>query len=254
MRYFKKLLLLAALIVPWATQAQTQTLSNYAFTTGLDSSKWVNMASATQILTCTGNDGAASAVVNIGFSFPFADTAYTQYSVNTDGNLRLGGTVTGTTNYTTPFGSSTANQNNPKINAFGCDGYGTASHYVKALKQELSSGDTMLVVEQALAISFINGRYISIPTATSTSSSPEPRAYLPLLPPLHTNADSASAAPTDGSSSPPPTPPPISLRDRPSPMAPTPGLTLTATIASSIPATSPARLRQQLQPKPPRIR
>jgi hypothetical protein len=83
-------------------------------------------------------------VQNIGFSFPFGDGVYTQYSVNTDGNLRLGGTVTGTSSYSTPFSSSNANANSPKINAFGCDGYGVAnSHYVKAQ----SVGDSMLVVE-----------------------------------------------------------------------------------------------------------
>ena len=129
------MLLIAALCVPWATQAQD--LVDYTFTTGTDASMWVDMSSATQILTPSGNDGLASSVQNIGFSFPFGDGVYTQYSVNTDGNLRLGGTVTGTSSYSTPFSSSNANANSPKINAFGCDGYGVAnSHYVKVISRE----------------------------------------------------------------------------------------------------------------------
>ena len=106
-KHLSRLLLIAALCVPWATQAQG--LSNYGFETGVDSTKWVDMTSATQILTPTGspgNDGLASSVQSIGFSFPFGTSTYTQYSVNTDGNLRLGSTVTGTGNYSTPFSSS----------------------------------------------------------------------------------------------------------------------------------------------------
>ena len=139
-------MLVAALLVPWTSNAQT--LENYGFTTGVDSTKWVDMSTATQILSPSGNDGLASAVQNIGFTFPFAGTDYTQYSVNTDGNLRLGSTATATSYYTTPFNSTNANNNNPKINAFGCDGYGLGgSHYVKALAQETIDGDSMLVVE-----------------------------------------------------------------------------------------------------------
>ena len=136
------LMLLAALMVPWATKAQN--LADYTFSTGTDATLWVDMSSATQILTPTGSDGLASAVQTIGFTFPFGEETYTQYSVNTDGNMRLGPTATGTTNYTTPFSSANANVNNPKINAFGCDGYGASNtHYVKSLLVD----DTMLVVE-----------------------------------------------------------------------------------------------------------
>ena len=150
----KLLLLVAMMLVPWVTQAQT--LDDYSFSTGIDTSKWVNMSSATQILSPSGSDGLASSVQNIGFSFPFGASTYTQYSVNTDGNLRLGSTVTGTTYYTTPFSATNANNNNPKINAFGCDGYGNSgTHYVKSLLTEDANGDTLLVVE------FCTGTYTS---------------------------------------------------------------------------------------------
>ena len=145
-KHLSLLMLVAALLVPWASNAQS--LGDYTFSTGTDATKWISMTGATQILTPSGSDGLASAVRNIGFSFPFGEENYTKYSVNTDGNLRLGPTVTGTTNYTTPFSSSLAITNNPKINAFGCDGYGVSgSHYVKELKTVDDNGDTLLVVE-----------------------------------------------------------------------------------------------------------
>ena len=140
------LVLAMVLLAPWMMNAQT--LESYGFTTGVDASKWVDMTSATQILSPTGSDGLASTVQTIGFSFPFGASSYTQYSVNTDGNLRLGSTATGTVDYTTPFNSTNANSNSPKINAFGCDGYGVSgSHYVKSLLSVNDDGDSMLVVE-----------------------------------------------------------------------------------------------------------
>ena len=148
------LLLVAAIAFPWVTPAQT--LGEYAYSTGIDTTLWVDMSSATQVLTVTGNDSRASTVQNIGFAFPFGEVNYTQYSVNTDGNMRLGSTVTGTSNYSTPFSSSNANVNNPKINFLGCDGYGVSgSHYVKAMRTADNSGDSMLVVE------FCMGTYTS---------------------------------------------------------------------------------------------
>ena len=148
------LLIVATMLVPWVTQAQT--LGEYTYSTGIDTSKWIDMSTATQILTPSGHDGLASSVQNIGFSFPFGEDGYTQYSVNTDGNLRLGTTATTTLNYSTPFSASNANVNNPKINAFGCDGYGVSgSHYVKALNTVDNNSDSLLVVE------FCTGTYNS---------------------------------------------------------------------------------------------
>lgn len=156
-RFYKFLTVMAAIVaiaIPRVSLAQD--LSEYTFATGTDATKWISMTSATQILTPSGNDGLASTVQSIGFSFPFGEQVYTQYSVNTDGNLRLGSTVTGTTNYGTPFSATAASTNNPKINAFGCDGYGVAnSHYVKALTTVDANGNDMLVVE------FCTGTYNS---------------------------------------------------------------------------------------------
>ena len=141
-KHLSVLMLIAALLLPWASKAQT--LGEYTFSTGTDATLWYDMTGSTQILSPSGSDGLASAVQNIGFVFPFGEDNYTQFSVNTDGNLRLGSTATGTANYTTPFSSSNANINNPKINGFGCDGYGlSGSHYVKKLLVD----DSILVVE-----------------------------------------------------------------------------------------------------------
>ena len=147
-RLIQTLLFVAMVLISWITQAQT--LGEYTFSTGTDTTKWVDMSSATQILSpvSSGSDSRASSVRNIGFSFPFGANSYTQYSVNTDGNMRLGATATGTRNYATPFSSSNANINNPKINFFGNNGYFVSgSHYVKALNTVDNNSDSMLCVE-----------------------------------------------------------------------------------------------------------
>ena len=130
---------------------QGQMLSDYAYSTGVDNGKWITLpASATQILAPSTGDYGASAVTNLGFVFPFGEENYTQFSVNTDGNLRLGSTVTGTSDYYNPFGSSYASSNAPKINFFGCDGYATPTHYVKYLYTVDANNDSVGVVEYCL--------------------------------------------------------------------------------------------------------
>ena len=49
-KHVQNLLLIAAmLIVPWVNQAQT--LGMYTYSTGTDTTKWIDMSTATQILT-----------------------------------------------------------------------------------------------------------------------------------------------------------------------------------------------------------
>ena len=115
-----------------SSNIRPQSLGEYTFSTGVDASKWYNVTSTTNIMDgTTSGDYAVSTVHTFGegFTFPFAGTNYTQFSVNADGNLRLGGTVTGTSYYTTPFSSSNANYDNPKINGMGFDGYFDVSTY-----------------------------------------------------------------------------------------------------------------------------
>lgn len=70
-----------------------------------------DMTGATGLLTGGNLDDNASAVTPIGFTFNFDGTAYTQFSVNANGLMRLGPTVV-TTAFTNLLDSTT---NNPKI-------------------------------------------------------------------------------------------------------------------------------------------
>ena len=145
-KFLQNLTLIAAFALPWAIQAQTLD-DNYLYTTGVDSSRWVAVpTSVTSLITPGAGDAGKSAVTNLGFTFSFGGTNYTQFSVNADGNLRLGATQTGTANYTTPFSTTNAAQNSPKINMFGCDGYCDANHYVRYIHTEIN-GDSVGVVE-----------------------------------------------------------------------------------------------------------
>ena len=63
-RLIQTLLFVAMVLIPWITQAQT--LGEYTFSTGTDTTKWVDMSSATQILSpvSSGSDSRASSVRN----------------------------------------------------------------------------------------------------------------------------------------------------------------------------------------------
>lgn len=146
MKTFLRCLILAAALCA-GVGATAQTLEDYTFSTGVDATKWVTITDSTNLLVNGTGDNKLSTLQDIGFRFPFAGTVYTQFSVNSDGNLRLGSTLTGTGSYSTPFSSSNANTNSPKINFFGCDGYYLDSiHYVYA-EPMVVDGDSMLVVE-----------------------------------------------------------------------------------------------------------
>ena len=69
------------------------------------------MTGATTVLTSGNDDTPTAAASNIGFTFPFNGTTYTQYSVSPDGWLSLGGAVA-TSSFTNQVTLAT---NNPKI-------------------------------------------------------------------------------------------------------------------------------------------
>ena len=100
--FLRCLALVAALCVGWSANAQ---LDEYIYSTGIDANKWITLTDYNDISGTGSGDSWHSSVQNIGFNFPFGGDVYTQYSVNSDGNLRLGSTVTGTANYGTPFSS-----------------------------------------------------------------------------------------------------------------------------------------------------
>jgi hypothetical protein len=100
----KRLLLSLTVIMFVMTLIQTsfsQSTANYAFTSSFTGSL-EDISSGATTLMSGNNDDAASSVANIGFTFYFMGVPYTQFSVNSNGQLRLGSTVissTGITSY-----------------------------------------------------------------------------------------------------------------------------------------------------------
>jgi len=107
--------MLALLLV--GSSSAWSTLPQYVFTATTGTQ--IDMTGSTQILAPNVDDGA-SAVYNIGFSFNFDGTVYTQFSANTNGLLKLGSTAVTTAylNYNFP---SSYPANFPFIIPFGDD-------------------------------------------------------------------------------------------------------------------------------------
>lgn len=72
--------------------ANAQLVNTYAFTAGTNASL-VDMTTGTTQLIAPGVDDGASSVTNIGFAFLFNGVNYTQFSVNSNGLMRLGPVV-----------------------------------------------------------------------------------------------------------------------------------------------------------------
>lgn len=140
------LLLAATLVTPFVTRGQS--LEYYTFTTGTDTTLWIDIPSTdTSLITPGAGDYGVSSVQSLGFGFSLGEEVFSQFSVNADGNLRLGSIRTSTSGYTNPFNSSNANSNTPKINFFGCDGFCSNDHYVRYLHTVNAAGDSVGVVE-----------------------------------------------------------------------------------------------------------
>ena len=127
-KYVSLLMLIAALVVPWASRAQD--LSEYTFETGVDANKWITLSSSATQLLGTSQDDAASSITNIGFTFPFGDDSYTRFWVSSNGILSFNST-TSTTTTAGQFTSSYYNTAQPKICGVAKD-LGTCSDgYIK---------------------------------------------------------------------------------------------------------------------------
>ncbi len=81
---FAWVIALSFLVLPANAQINNYVLST-AGSPALD-----DMSSGTSLLIFSGSDDIASPVQNIGFSFSFAGTSYSQFSVNSNGLMRLG--------------------------------------------------------------------------------------------------------------------------------------------------------------------
>ena len=127
-RLQRVVLLMLAVMLPGVVMSQNLT-DNYSFTTGVDSTKWVQLPStATQLIGPGLGDNPGSFVAPIGFPFVFGDGCYTLFSVNDDGTLRLGSTLAEVAHdYVGPLDSSLT-YNLPKINEKGDIHHGRGYH------------------------------------------------------------------------------------------------------------------------------
>ena len=123
-------------------------LEDYAFTTGTDGTTYT--PSLTQLIG-SGQDDQASELTEIGFTFTYDEVEYTQFSVNSNGRLRLGNDVI-STEYNNPFTQDNYTQNTPAIVGVGGDLSTGADGYVSTGLYG-SSGSYIRVVEFMLATS-----------------------------------------------------------------------------------------------------
>lgn len=111
--YYKLLAIFILLTNLTGVNAQ---INAYTFTTSTGVAL-EDMSSGTTTLVAGGIDDGVSAVTNIGFTFNYNCTAYSQFSVNGNGLMRLGGTVV-----SNAYSNSLANgANDPKITALWDD-------------------------------------------------------------------------------------------------------------------------------------
>jgi hypothetical protein len=88
----KKFTVLMVLLFVSMTCIMAQTIADYIYSTTTDGSL-MDMSSGTTSLLTGFKVSAVSAVTNIGFTFKLGATTYTQFSVNSNGQMRLGATV-----------------------------------------------------------------------------------------------------------------------------------------------------------------
>ena len=119
--------LLSMTLLVYATNVYAQGLENYHFSTGDDGT--FLSPSFTEIIS-SGNDDITSGVLDIGFPFLYDGVEYTQFSVNSNGRMRLGSMSIGT-NYSNPFNSTNYSENTPAIAGVGRDCSTGAAGYVK---------------------------------------------------------------------------------------------------------------------------
>ena len=135
-----------------AQNSNGQSLNDaYVFTTGVDASLWKDMSDATT-LNLSGDDYAYTTLIPIGFGFNLAGNIYQNWTVNTNGNIRLGDVAISGSSYSTPFGSTNLANNLPKIVVLGCDGYiVSGTGYVKYKLFGTTIATRMLVIEYRLS-------------------------------------------------------------------------------------------------------
>jgi hypothetical protein len=115
----KKLYALLIATALLCTQISAQQVNTYTFSNG-SGGTLDPMTGSTQLVGSSSDDGI-SAVTNIGFSFTYGGTAYTQFSANANGLIRLGPTAiaSGLSGYSNS--ASNAGSNSPAIMTYWDD-------------------------------------------------------------------------------------------------------------------------------------
>ena len=129
----KRGLLCAALVLLATATLNAQcpppnsTITNYTFSTGVGTSAtWLTPTSPTS--SSTGDD-VVSGTLNIGFTFTFEGTAYTQFKTSTNGHVFLGTSATSSSPLSSPYSSGNVTTNYPRITGIGRDLYATSITY-----------------------------------------------------------------------------------------------------------------------------
>ena len=117
-----KVMALLVIGVVTSIHVNGQSTANYTYATNATGSlaldmngNAIDMSTGSTTLVGAGNDDFASSVASIGFTFQMMGKPYTQFSVNSNGVLGLGGTIVGT------GGTGLGNSTTPVIAAFGGD-------------------------------------------------------------------------------------------------------------------------------------
>ena len=98
------ILLLMALIVPWAANAQD--VEDYTFSTGESATQWITLTDAATSIVTSGDD-TYSSLTDIGFSFPFGTGIYTKFWANANGIFSFSSSPSN--HYTAAFTTGSSN-------------------------------------------------------------------------------------------------------------------------------------------------
>ena len=115
MKQVFRITFLSWVLILYTHNFYAQDITNYSFSTETGAALY-NMTGSTQIVAKQ-IDENKSAITNIGFNFYFERTLYTQFSVESNGMLRLGGTQVTVEN----ANSITSTTNRPKMMTFWDD-------------------------------------------------------------------------------------------------------------------------------------
>ena len=149
----------ATMLLGSPLRAQTL-IDNYRFSTGVDTTKWIDITGMDSTLIEAPASGlmysGRSGLMAIGFSYSFAGTSYTSFSVNCHGTIRLGGMIQAT------FQDNSLTQSfyMPQAVLFGSQGVLDSTCHVSYATLG-DSGSRVLVVEARMKIYNTDSTYVS---------------------------------------------------------------------------------------------